>query len=201
MKQLVIMVVFLFLFSNSFLTQVNALQKAIGVGGGVSMFSDYYSTDGNIMVKMQLQSYNGVSIDLNGGYIRSNGKTTANPDLSMIPLLIGVTYTYKNPFSTFEPYMGLLAGASVMNDSFESPLLTYGGRVGLDVRMDHSLLLFLEAQYLRLNDSKNNLDISPLNFAMGIKLVFGRDRIGPRVGKQASRRNLKRRQQNRYQRR
>ena len=38
-------------------------------------------------------------------------------------------------------------------------------------------------------------------FAMGIKLNLGRDRQGPRVGKQPSRRNQKRRRKQRYRRR
>ena len=88
-----------------------------------------------------------------------------------------------------------------MNKSFNSPLLSYGGRAGFDIKMDHSISLFLEAQYLTLDDSKTNLTINPLNLAMGIKIKIGQDRQSPRVGKQASRRNLKRRQNQRYQRR
>ena len=183
-------------------TVAMGLQKSISLGGGLSTFSDHYKTGVNVMGKLQLQAYNGISLDLNSGYIRADGKNNG-PRLHMAPILVGVTYTHKRPFSTLEPYAGLLIGASIMSDTYSSPLLTYGARAGGELRMDGALSVFLEAQYLTLSDSssKTGLDITPISFAMGIKLNLGRDRQGPRVGKQPSRRNQKNRRKQRYRRR
>jgi hypothetical protein len=181
---------------------VMGLQKSVSLGGGLSTFSDHYNTGVNVMGTLQLQAYNGISLDINSGYIRANGKDN-KPNLRMVPILVGPTFTYKRPFSTLEPYVGLLLGASIMNDSYNSPLLTYGARIGGELKMDGALSIFLNAQYLTLSDSnsKTGLDIEPLSFLMGIKFNLGQDRRGPRVGKQPSRRNQHRRRRLRYQRR
>jgi hypothetical protein len=88
-----------------------------------------------------------------------------------------------------------------MNDAFNSTLLTYGARAGINLKMDHATSVFIETQYLRANDEKTNLTLNPIMVSIGLKRYIGSDRSSPLVGKQPSRVNYNRRMNQRYKRR
>jgi hypothetical protein len=178
-----------------------ALQKSISVSGGLATFSEHYNTSAQAMGRLELQSYNGVGIDLNAGYIYAKSSQSGIPQMKMIPVLAGINYTIRSPFSTIEPYAGIMCGASMMNDAFNSTILTYGARAGINLKMDHATSVYVETQYLRADDDKTNLNINPITVGIGLKRYIGNDRSTPLVGKQPSRVNYNRRMNQRYQRR
>jgi hypothetical protein len=197
---------FFFLFIS--VTQAN--EKFISLGGGYTSFSENFASTSHLKATAGIISPQGIMYDLSIGY--SDAKEDGDlPRFKMAPVLIGASYIF-NPRRSITPYVGVLAGMTILPSAYNSPGATVGGKAGMKFRIDRSHSWFLEASYLSISEDKTDLDISPLNIGVGFamnlndggkhrKQATKKRKVSPgkkkKVNKERKRRNKRRRRENR----
>ena len=144
----------------------------IGLSGSSVAFSDNFNNTFAGKGTMSLISRSGLGFEGSVQYIKADGKEAGDPELKIVPVLIGLNY-YINPHKRVTPYVGGSVGASVLNKVFDTPAFTYGGKVGLLFKVDHDLVINADISTVIVNDDKTSIDINPMIISVGVNIKIG----------------------------
>ncbi|MFT5171009.1 MAG: hypothetical protein ACI9BD_000781 [Candidatus Marinamargulisbacteria bacterium] len=144
----------------------------ISLGGGYTTFAQNFESSFDLSGKAGIITQDGLGVEASVGYIQAHGETTAIPDLKMVPITAGINY-YLNPRRKISPYAGVLASATLLGKAFDSPAIAFGGKAGINFRVDPQTSVYGELVYLTATDDKTSLELSPIMVNVGYTINFG----------------------------
>jgi hypothetical protein len=158
---------------------VSAQRFYIGGGAGQTAFDDHFGNGIHANGKALLISDAGLAIDAQLKYIVAEGREVTDPQIKMVPLLVGISH-YFNPSGRVNPYFGGSIGAAYMSSGFDNPAFLYGWKTGIFVHADKDLGFYLDIETLYLDDETTGLEIRPWLFSAGMMIKLG-GTSGPRI--------------------
>jgi len=155
-----------------------ATVPAISLSAGSATFSENFDSGVALKGSVEFIAPSGIGLSGSLGLIRADASNDELDELLMVPVLAGATYHFFAPRRSVVPYVGASAGVGFLANGYDSTVMLYGGKVGFLIRTRQHTSFFLEADYLSGSDDAFDVDIQPLSFNFGVKLIFPKQKIG-----------------------
>lgn len=160
------------LFLSVLTSPLFASRFYVGLGSGISQYSQTFEQGPIMKLKMELVSEPGISLDASVGLSPINEKGSG-AEYKLKQALAGITYhVQKN--RAFAPYIGVQGGLSAVSGN--SPGMTYGLKTGLNIKLNYDLMLFFDYEALQLKDTMAGNSINQTMMSAGFTIkMFGSD--------------------------
>ncbi len=152
---------------------VNANRLFLGGGGGSTSFDGAFGTGYQGHGKAMLVTDLGFALDLSSRYVVVKGNAETDPDIKMIPIMVGMHHFIAPLKARLSPYIGGAIGAAIMSQDFNSPAFIYGWKVGAIFNVRQDLAMYVEGETFYLEDAKQSLTIHPYFVSVGLLIKFG----------------------------
>ena len=173
LKSLHILVCFLVFFGFSAMPLM-ASRLYLGTGAGFSSYSTDFKNSRAVLLKTQLISDPGLSIDAQASFSPLTGLNDRG-DVKLNTLMCGPSYHFQRG-QRLVPYIGFQGGLASLEGVFGDPKVAYGFKIGMNLRVYQDLLLFVDYDSVTFTDSMTGSKIgsSVLSTGFSIKL-FGQE--------------------------
>lgn len=142
--------------------------RSLSFSGGTATFDDNFENGTQFFWNYSVENVDGLGFDFGIGYLNAKGNDS-NPELKLAPFVVGGHYTLL-PKSSIQPYIGGMGAIALTSSSFDSPLIGYGLKAGLNFEISPKSALYVEAMKLYFEDSLTDLAIEPTLISAGIKV-------------------------------
>jgi hypothetical protein len=168
-KTLTIFLLFFLLFLP--INSKAAIIKNLSLYGGYVNFNESFKPAAQYGGSLDLITSDGIGFHLSASYLKSQSKNSKYYDLTLVPMMAGLTYHFF-PYRHYSPYVTGVVCFNAASQFLDAPLIGYGLKVGFYFRMDKYSGLFIEGAKYLTHDNKTDLNLDPAVINAGLTLTL-----------------------------